>query len=195
MSIVTPVVIDHLQRWEGLRLTAYPDPGSNDGHPWTIGYGHTSDNFMKVVKGMKITKEQAVAALKHDAQEAAVAIDKLVSVPLNDNQRGALISFVFNVGITAFARSTLLKRLNAGNYTAVPEQLMRWNKNDGRVMDGLTNRRAAEAGLWAKGSIVSSRGKKVATPTEVIVPSATKPGLIGVLLGAVLTALAAYFGG
>ena len=141
--------IEHLKRWEGLRLTAYPDPGSRDGEPWTIGYGHTSDAHMKVHKGLTITEEQAEAALVHDAQEAADAIKRLVAVPLNENQMGALVSFVFNVGIGAFKKSTLLRKLNFGDYAAVPGELMRWNKNDGKVMAGLTNRRASEGKLWS----------------------------------------------
>ena len=156
--------LEHLKRWEGLRLTAYPDPGSRDGHPWTIGYGHTSDAFMKVYKGLTITEVQAEAALIHDANEAATAIKRLVKVPLTENQMGALVSFVFNIGIGAFGTSTLLRKLNAGDYNAVPAELARWNKNDGKVMKGLTNRRAAEAGLWAKGDFVASRTVKVTEP-------------------------------
>lgn len=158
--------INHLKKWEGLRLEAYPDPGSRDGNPWTIGYGHTSDGFMRVAKGLRITQAQAEAALRHDAGEAAVAINNLVKVPLTDNQRGALISFVFNVGIGAFGKSTLLKELNKQNYNAVPGELARWNKNDGMAMQGLINRRSAEAGLWVKGAFVTSRNVKADTSSK-----------------------------
>lgn len=164
MKPISNETIEHLKRWEGLRLAAYPDPGSKDGNPWTIGYGHTSDAHMKVYKGLIITRGQADAALRYDAGEAADAIAKLVKVPLTENQLGALVSFVFNVGIAAFRGSTLLRKLNNGGYDAVPEQLSRWNKNDGRVMAGLTNRRAAEAGLWAKGAFVTSRAVSVDAP-------------------------------
>lgn len=154
---VNAETLEHVKRWEGLKLVAYPDPGSRDGTPWTIGYGHTSDGFMKVHKGLKITMKQAEEALVHDLGETAAEIERLVKVPLTDNQFGALVSFAFNVGVAAFAKSTLLKKLNAGQYGAVPTELARWNKNDGKVMSGLTNRRAAEAGLWAKGAHVASR--------------------------------------
>lgn len=154
---VNAETLEHVKRWEGLKLVAYPDPGSRDGTPWTIGYGHTSDGFMKVHKGLKITMKQAEEALVHDLGETAAEIERLVKVPLTDNQFGALVSFAFNVGVGAFAKSTLLKKLNAGQYGAVPTELARWNKNDGKVMSGLTNRRAAEAGLWAKGAHVASR--------------------------------------
>lgn len=185
-------VIEHVQRWEGLRLEAYPDPGSKDGHPWTIGYGHTSDGFMKVSKGMKITREQAVAALEHDLSEVEDTLRRLVKVPLTDGQRGALVSFVFNIGEGQFARSTLLKKLNAGDYAAVPGQLAKWVYNDGRKSDGLANRRAAESGLWARGSFVSSRTvsaaamptlERLATPEGLTAAGGLLAGLTGTLQG------------
>lgn len=149
--------IEHVKRWEGLKLTAYPDPGSRDGTPWTIGYGHTSDGFMKVHRGLTITPKQAEDALEFDLNETAAAVENLVKVELTDNQFGALVSFAFNIGLKAFAKSTLLKKLNKGDYSAVPGELAKWKYNDGKPMDGLINRRAAEAGLWAKGEFVTSR--------------------------------------
>ena len=166
---VTRETIDHVKRWEGLKLTAYPDPGSRDGHPWTVGHGHTSDGHMKVYRGLTITVAQAEAALEYDLNEVAAAIDEVVKVELSDNQFGALVSFAFNVGVGAFKKSTLLKKLNQGLYEAVPAELARWNKNDGKVMKGLVNRRAAEAGLWAKGEFVSSKGVKAEKSAEPLV--------------------------
>ena len=184
--------LEHVKRWEGLRLEAYPDPGSKDGNPWTIGYGHTSDAFMKVYKGQKITQDQAEAALEYDLGEAEAIVLRLVKVPLTDGQRGALTSFVFNVGEGNFSKSTLLKRLNAGDYDAVPGQLAKWVKNDGKTMKGLVNRRAAEAGLWAKGSFVASRTveaaapsplTKLATPEGLTAAGGLLAGLTGTLQG------------
>jgi len=162
---VNAETIAHLKRWEGCKLTAYPDPGSKNGEPWTIGYGHTSDSFLMVRRGLTITQAQADAALMHDADEAATAIKRLVKVPLTDNQTGALVSFVFNIGIGAFSKSTLLKKLNAGNFNAVPGELAKWVKNDGKTLSGLVNRRAAEAGLWAKGAFVASRTVTASKPS------------------------------
>lgn len=142
---VNAATLAHIKASEGLRLSAYPDPGSKNGEPWTIGYGSTSG----VRKGMTITKEQAEARLVQDLTHAEDTVSRLVMVPLNDNQFGALVSFVFNIGSGAFASSTLLRKLNAGDYSSVPAQLARWNRNDGSVMAGLTKRRAAEAKLWA----------------------------------------------
>lgn len=184
--------LEHVKRWEGLRLEAYPDPGSKDGNPWTIGYGHTSDAFMKVYKGQKITQDQAEKALEYDLGEAEAIVMRLVKVPLTDGQRGALTSFVFNVGEGNFSKSTMLKRLNAGDYDAVPGQLAKWVKNDGKTMQGLVNRRAAEAGLWAKGSFVASRTveaaapsplTKLATPEGLTAAGGLLAGLTGTLQG------------
>lgn len=136
--------LEHIKAFEGLRLTAYPDPGSRDGTPWTIGYGHTKG----VKKGDKITKAQAEKFLLQDMATAIRGVDSSVEVPLNENQRGALISFAFNVGVGAFKRSTLLRRLNAGKYEDVPAQLMRWVNNDGKYMKGLARRRSSEGVLW-----------------------------------------------
>lgn len=155
---VNAETIQHVRRWEGLKLTAYPDPGSRNGEPYTVGFGHTSDGHMKVYRGLTITPAQAEAALEYDLNETATAVDELVKVSLTDNQFGTLVSFAFNVGLKAFKRSSLLKRVNKGELDAVPAELAKWKYNDGKVMTGLVNRRAAEAGLWAKGEHVSSRG-------------------------------------
>lgn len=139
-----------VKQWESLRLTAYLDKKKNG--VWTIGYGHT-----KTAKpGMKITAEEAEKLLQSDLYDARSTVDRLVQVPLSDNQFAALVSLVFNIGEPQFKRSTLLKRLNKGDYSAVPYELMKWVYDDGVRVQGLANRRAAEAGLWAKGEFVSS---------------------------------------
>lgn len=142
--------IAHLKKWEGLRLKAYYCAGN----VLTIGYGSTGPH---VKKGMVITAEEAEALLRKDLERFERAVERLVKVQLTDNQFSALVSFVYNVGEGAFAKSTLLKKLNAGNYDAVPGELAKWNKAGGKRLQGLVNRRAAEAGLWAKGEFVASR--------------------------------------
>lgn len=180
--------LEHIKRWEGLRLEAYPDPGSRDGTPWTIGYGHTSDSYFSVYKGQRIDDEKATELLIHDLEEVDLIISSTVKVPLSEGQRGALQSFIFNIGGTAWKRSTALKKLNAGLYDQVPAQLARWNKNDGKVMQGLTNRRNAEIGLWAKGSFVSSNTVVVDKPkSEWLTPE--NIGLGAGSLVSVLTAV------
>lgn len=74
-----------------------------------------------------------------------------MEVPLTQQQFDALVSFAFNVGNGAFCDSTLLKRLNAGQYDAVPAQLNRWVKAGGKTLEGLVTRRAAEGALFSRG--------------------------------------------
>lgn len=138
-----------IKRWEGLRLQAYLCPAG----VWTIGYGHTRT----AREGMMIDEAAAEALLRSDLRDFERAVEELIDVPLTDHQFAALVSFAFNVGASAVARSTLRRRLNAGACEDVPEQLMRWTRAGGRVLQGLVNRRAAEAGLWARGSFVASR--------------------------------------
>lgn len=146
----------HIQRWEGFRKDAYPDPGSSNGLPVTIGYGQTRRNGKPIKLGETITEAEALVWLRSELERIGDVVNSLVKVPLSDNQFGALVSFTYNVGDQAFRSSTLLKKLNAGDYSAVPGELAKWKFNDGKVMPGLVNRRAAEAGLWAKGDFVSS---------------------------------------
>jgi lysozyme len=129
--------------FEQCRLEAYPDPGSKDGPPWTIGWGHTGP---EVVKGLKWTQRQADDAFLHDLLAREGAVDRLVKVRLTTGQRDALVLFEYNTG--SLATSTLLRLLNAGDYTGSRAQFARWNKNDGQVMRGLIRRRAAEVALW-----------------------------------------------
>jgi lysozyme len=179
-----------IKQWEGCKLTAYPDPGSKDGTPWTIGYGHTAG----VHKGMTITQAQADAFLLQDVAHAAGIVEKSVKVPLNDNQFGALTAFTMNVGegsktVPGFTSSTLLKKLNKGDYAAVPTEMARWVHNGGRVMPGLVNRRAQEAALWGKGSFVSSAyvDAKPAAPPVVDKETITWGAGILATLGAVFS--------
>jgi lysozyme len=129
-----------IKQFEGLHLTPYLCPGK----VWTIGYGHTRT----VRAGMKITPEQADQLLADDLKIVTLAVQRLVTVRLNDNQFSAMTSFVFNIGTGNFERSKLLELLNRGWYEQVPAQFMRWNRAAGETQGGLTRRRAAEAQLW-----------------------------------------------
>jgi len=140
--------IDLIKEFEGLRLNAYLCPAG----VWTIGYGHTRT----ARAGMRITKDQADLLLADDITRVVSSMMRHIRVPLDNYQYGALVSFVFNVGIGAFLGSTLLRLLNDNRHDLVPQQLMRWNKAtiDGKRVElpGLTRRRAAEAQLWSKGN-------------------------------------------
>jgi lysozyme len=143
--------LDLIKSHEGLRLEAYPDPATNS-DPWTIGYGHTSAaGEPKVRKGMKISRQEAEDILKKDLATFERHVRSCLKVNLNDNQFSALVSFCFNVGPNNFSKSGVLKAVNAGQLDLVPARLMLWNKAAGKVMRGLTRRRAEEGDLFMLG--------------------------------------------
>ncbi|EJS6056321.1 lysozyme [Salmonella enterica] len=125
---------------EGVKLAAYQDGGG----VWTIGYGHTRG----VKQGQVINHEQADEFLDNDLRQVESCISERVTVPLNQNQFDALVSFVFNVGRQAFSDSTLLKKLNEGNYRAAADQFTRWVYDNDQFVQGLYNRRVAERDLF-----------------------------------------------
>lgn len=129
---------------EGLSLRAYPDPGTG-GAPWTIGYGHTGP---EVHPGMVITREEADNLLRQDAEKVSAQVQNMVTAPLTQNEFDALVCFVYNVGIGNFAKSTMLKKLNAGDYAGAAAEFPKWDKAAGKVMPGLLARREAEEGLF-----------------------------------------------
>jgi lysozyme len=146
----TDIVYDFLRRpdIEGERLTAYPDPGTG-GEPWTIGVGHTGMvEGKKVAKGMKITPVQSKQLLLGDIAVAAGDVDRLVKLPLTQHQKAALVSFVFNIGGTQFATSSMLRLINSNQFSQAADQFPRWNKAAGKVLNGLINRRAYEKQMF-----------------------------------------------
>jgi len=129
-----------IKKFEGLELEAYKCAAG----VWTLGYGHTAG----VQEGDVWSEEQANEQLKIDMHVYAGYINDQVTCPLSQNQFDALVSWVFNLGPTNLRHSTLLKRLNAGDYADVPNQIKRWNKAGGKVLEGLIRRREAEALLF-----------------------------------------------
>ena len=134
---------DFIAEHEGLRLVAYPDPGTG-GEPITSGVGHTGG----VKLGDRITHEQAMAFLAADLHTAESAIDNMVKVPLSQQEHDALVSFIFNVGSGAFRDSTLRRFLNAGDRRGAANEFLRWTRAGGREMAGLVTRRKAERALF-----------------------------------------------
>ncbi len=125
------------ERFEGCKLTAYPDVRGI----WTIGYGHTGPD---VVEGLTCTQEQADEWLREDTQTAVDAVNKYVSVQLTQEEFDALVDFVYNVGVNAFASSTLLRLLNTEQYSRAADQFDRWDYAGASVCAGLLRRREAE---------------------------------------------------
>ena len=139
--------IDLISQFEGLRLNAYDDGVG----VWTIGWGTTVyPNGAKVKKGDSITLEQAKQYKAHDLAKFEKAVNDAVKVPLNQNQFNALVSLAYNIGVSAFTNSTLVKRLNEGNYKAAADQFLVWVNAGGKRMQGLVNRRNKERELFLK---------------------------------------------
>jgi GH24 family phage-related lysozyme (muramidase) len=135
--------------FEGFRGQLYNDAANH----CTIGYGHLVhhgpiDGSESAEFKAGVSRERALELLQEDAGKAAAEITRCVKVPLEQHQFDALVSFVFNVGTGAFRESTLLRLLNEGRYDTVEEQLARWTKAGGQTLQGLVNRRRAEAELF-----------------------------------------------
>lgn len=155
-----------VKRFEGCRLSAYPDPGTG-GAPWTIGWGTTRIGGEPVTPGMTIDEAEADRLLRADldryAAEVAAAIG---AAPTTQAQFDALVSFHYNTG--AIGRATLTRRHRAGDHTGAAHEFRRWTHAGGRVLPGLVRRRAEEAALYlrgaqdgnppARGAVVAPRG-------------------------------------
>ncbi|MFT4064259.1 lysozyme [Paraburkholderia sp.] len=156
------------ESFEGLCLHAYPDPASPlgkelqrlnmwqnalatgviasallklSGAPWTIGVGHTGP---EVRYGLTWTPDQAEAQLLANVAGAVAAVNRLVKTPLTQAEFDALVDFVFNLGVGAFAGSTMLKLLNSGNHAAAANEFKKWDMAGGKHVAGLLRRRLAE---------------------------------------------------
>lgn len=132
---------DLIKKYEGCELKAYRCPAGI----LTIGVGHT----VGVTEGMTCNQAFADACLEQDVGLAAAAVNQLVTVPINQNQFDALVSFTFNLGAGNLGKSTLLKTLNNGAYTEAANQFKRWNLAGGKVSKGLIARRNAEQELFS----------------------------------------------
>lgn len=158
--------IDLIRRYEGIAdgdpATVKLDPYLCPAGYWTIGWGHVVRGpDGKPIRGIEnraaaraiypggIAMDEAAVLLADDVRRFAAGIEALLRVRVNDRQFSALLSFAYNCGLGALKTSTLLRLLNQGQYGAVPEQLMRWTKVNGKESKGLRNRRLAEAALWS----------------------------------------------
>ena len=137
--------IDLIKKWEGLKLDAYLCPAKVP----TIGYGITYYPDGKKVKlGEKITMKKADELIQWHVNKIA---SKIPALNVNQNQYDALVSFVYNVGIGAFLRSTLYRKCKANpNDATIKDEFMKWKKAGGKVSQGLINRRIDEYNLYAK---------------------------------------------
>jgi len=140
-----------VREFEGCKLKAYPDPGTG-GEPWTIGWGSTIIDGKAVQEGQTITQAQADARLDLDLQGFHAAIVRAIPMVegLKPEQQAALVSWTYNIGVSAMQTSTLRKRLLAGEEPnkVAREELPRWNRAVNGVLPGLARRRAAEVLLF-----------------------------------------------
>lgn len=157
---VSDAGIKMLVEFEDEKLYVYRDPV---GLP-TFGVGHlvTADEKADYPVGKKITKAISREFLRKDLERFEDAVQSLVKVKLNQNQFDALVSLAFNIGVSAFKRSSVLRHLNAGKTTLAANAFLAWNKADGRVLQGLVMRRNTERSVFL-------------TPVDAVVETATAP--------------------
>lgn len=134
--------INLIKSFEGCKLTTYADSVG----VLTIGYGHTGPD---VHRGKVITQSQADDLLAADLARFETGVTNLVKVTLTANQFGALVSFAYNLGLGSLGGSTLLKKVNAKDFAGAKLEFSKWDHAGGKVLAGLTKRRAAEAVLFA----------------------------------------------
>lgn len=124
---------------------AYPDPGTG-GAPWTIGWGTTGSDIHKWTIW---TQQQCDDRLTSDVDSFAAKVAQVIgNAPTTQHQFDAMVCFAYNVGVGNLASSTLLRKHKAGDYAGAAAEFGKWNKAAGRVLPGLTRRRAAEAALY-----------------------------------------------
>ncbi|WP_343500425.1 lysozyme [Enterobacter hormaechei] len=134
-----------IKQFEGCKLTAYQDSVG----VWTIGYGWTQPVDGKPIRaGMTIKQETAERLLKTGLVSYESDVSRLVKVGLTQGQFDALVSFTYNLGARSLSTSTLLRKLNSGDYAGAADEFLRWNKAGGKVLNGLTRRREAERALF-----------------------------------------------
>jgi lysozyme len=129
-----------IKKFEGCELESYKCSGG----VWTCGWGSTKD----VKEGDVWSQAYADERFDGDIEEFENYVNDLVKVPLMQHQFDALVAWTYNLGPSSLKKSTLLKKLNAEDYDAVPCEIRRWNKAGGKVLDGLVRRRDAEAMLF-----------------------------------------------
>ena len=177
---VNQAAISLIKEFEGCKLTAYRDTVGI----WTIGYGATAAAGLGIVpeKGMTITQECADDLLRQGVDKFAATVDAFITVKVNANQFGACVSLAYNIGPNAFAKSTVLRELNAGNFNKAAAAFQLWNKAGGVVSKGLVRRREAERDLFLKPVSADMH----------IVPDQTEAESV---LAAIFNAIAALFQG
>jgi lysozyme len=142
------MAMDLAKQYEGCELKAYPDPARGWDLP-TIGYGCTGPD---ITRDTVWTQAQADAELEQRMTGFGESVDRLVKVPITDEQKGALADFAYNLGPVALQNSTLLRLLNGGDAAGAADEFRKWVKAGGVTLPGLVKRRDAERALFLLGS-------------------------------------------
>lgn len=182
--------VNLIKQFEGLRLTAYQDVSG----VWTIGYGWThAVNGRPISKGVTITNAQAEELLITGLQSYVSGVNAVLTRDATQNQFDAMVSLCYNIGVSGFQSSTLVKYFNQGNISGASAQFLVWNKSGGRVVQGLVNRRIKERALFdsASGSASGSNGDTTKPSNNVyVVKSGDNLSTIAVRLGTTVSKLA-----
>jgi lysozyme len=173
--------INLIKKWEGFRAKAYQDSVG----VWTIGYGTTVNAGVGIDprEGMCITEAQALGYLNATVTKFAANVSKSLTALANENEFGAMVSLAYNIGPTAFKRSSVLRLFNSGDKKEAADAFLLWNKAGGKVLKGLNNRRADERLLFL-------------TPVKSFAPSAPLPKPPGnSWLAVIIAVILRMFGG
>jgi lysozyme len=167
--------INLIKRFEGKRLTSYQDSIGK----WTIGYGTTTINGAPVTQGMTITDAQADQYLMDHVTTAVAPSVKGVKAPITQSMFDAMCCLTYNIGSGNFGGSTLKQNVNVTKYLDAATNFLDWNKAGGKVLAGLTTRRAAEKDLFLKDGIPNVAGDltptQSATPVGTVAPATSAP--------------------
>lgn len=133
-----------IRRCEGCRLEAYQDSKGL----WTIGVGSILVDGLPVRPGMTITQERADALLESELASKSRAVDAAITQPMTDGQRAAMISLAYNIGVSAFRASTLVRKFNASDAAGAAAEFPKWVYAGGHIIQGLVNRRKLERAVF-----------------------------------------------
>jgi len=149
-NAIVPEAMDLLKTFESFKPTSYYDLDNKKKRgTLTVGYGFTKNDIPELREGYSMDKAKAEQMLPDLVKtKYGATVREKVKVPLTDQQYSALSSFAYNVGPTHFSSSTLVKKLNAGDYEGAASEFKKWNKAGGKELEGLSRRRAAEAALF-----------------------------------------------
>lgn len=192
--MINKAAIDLITEFEGFVPHWYPDPALGWQVP-TCCYGHTDaagEPKYAATKAKTFTPGEGRDILAKDLEAVELIVRGLITVPLTDNQLGALVSFTFNLGAGNLKSSTLRRKLNAGDYAGAQAEFAKWDHANGMKLRGLTRRRAAEAALFGATGPGTVSGT-IPQPDPSFPPTGQETGLAA-LFRAIVAIVAALFG-